>query len=99
MGQKHIILRGSQPSTRDAMGGAAARDVSPPVVSVEVADLSRKDLSDVTRERDVVAVAPSVPMKLIKPTETGTATPAAAGTAWGVTAVGADTSPFTGNGI
>jgi subtilisin family serine protease len=99
MGQKHIILRGSQPSTRDSMGGAAARDVSPPVVSVEVADLSRKDLSDVTRERDVVAVAPSVPMKLIKPTETGTATPAAAGTAWGVTAVGADTSPFTGNGI
>lgn len=99
MGQKHIILRGSQPSTRDPMGGPIPFDVSPPEVSVEVADLSRKELSSVTRERGVVAVAPAVPMKLIEPKETGNATPAASGTAWGVSAVGADTSPFTGNGI
>ena len=36
MGQKHIILRGSQPSTRDPMGGPIPFDVSPPEVSVEV---------------------------------------------------------------
>ena len=81
------------------MGGAIPFDVSPPEVSVEVAELSRKELSSVTRERGVVAVAPAVPMKLIEPKETGNATPAASGTAWGVSAVGADTSPFTGNGI
>lgn len=99
MGQKHIILRGSQLSTRDAMGGAAGLEVSPREVSVEVADLTRKDLSNLTRERDVVAVAPAVPMRLIEPTESAAATPAASGTAWGVSAVGADTSPFTGKGI
>jgi len=81
------------------MGGAIPFDVSPPEVSVEVADLSRKELSSVTRERGVIAIAPSVPMKLIEPKESGNATAAATGTAWGVSAVGADTSPFTGNGI
>lgn len=99
MGQKHIILRGSQLSTRDPMGGAVPFDVSPPEVSVEIADLSRKELSSLARERDVVAVAPAIPMRLIEPKDIGSATPTANDTAWGVTAVGADTSPFTGSGI
>jgi subtilisin family serine protease len=54
----------------------------------------------VTRQRDVLAVAPVIPMKLIEPIATpAAAVPAAAGTSWGVTAVGADTSPFSGAGI
>jgi subtilisin family serine protease len=54
----------------------------------------------VLRDPNVVAVAPVIPMKLIAPVDVpGSATPAAATTAWGVTAVGADTSPFSGAGI
>jgi len=104
MGQKHIILRGTQSTTRDIFLGPMARptgvDLTPPTVSVEVADLSKKELSAVARERDVVAIAPAIPMKLIEPVAMpGDAAPAAAGAAWGVAAVAADTSPFSGTGI
>ena len=101
MREKHIVLRGSRVSTGDVFhGGAASLESAPVVLSVEVADMDRKDLLQVTREADVVAVAPAVPMKLIEPREMpGSPAPAAANTTWGVTAVGADTSPFTGSGI
>lgn len=104
MGQTHIILRGTTSSTRDVFLGPPAGPASlggaPPTLSVEVADLSRRELSAVTRERDVVAVAPAIPMRLIEPTNfPGLAAPTATGSTWGVTAVGADTSPFTGQGI
>lgn len=104
MGKRHIILRGSRATTRDIflgpLGGAAGLDPTPVAVSVEVADIDKRELAEVTREADVVAVAPAVPMKLVEPVDVpGIATPAAPGTAWGITAVGADTSPFTGNGV
>nr|MBA3271916.1 peptidase S8 [Acidobacteriota bacterium] len=86
MGQKLIILRGTQSTTRDIFLGPMARptgvDLTPPTVSVEVADLSKKELSAVARERDVVAIAPAIPMKLIEPVAMpGDAAPAAAGAA------------------
>ncbi len=104
MGKRHIILRGSRATTRDIFlgprGGAAGLDPTPVAVSVEVADIDKRELAGVTREADVVAVAPAVPMKLVAPVDVpGIATPAASGTGWGITAVGADTSPFTGNGV
>lgn len=101
MREKHIVLRGSRVSTGDVfLGGGAALESAPVVLSVEVTDMDRKDLSQVRREADVVAVAPAVPMKLIEPRERpGSPAAAAANTAWGITAVGADTSPFTGSGI
>ena len=100
MREKHIVLRGSRVSTGDVfLGGASTLESVPVVLSVEVADMDRKDLSQVRREADVVAVAPAVPMKLIEPRQMPVNPAPAANTAWGVTAVGADTSPFTGNGI
>lgn len=93
MGKRHIILRGSRATTRDIflgpLGGAAGLDPTPVAVSVEVADIDKRELAEVTREADVVAVAPAVPMKLVEPVDVpGIATPAAPGTAWGITAVG-----------
>jgi subtilisin family serine protease len=106
MGQKekHIILRGSRPPTGDVflgpMGGASGLETVATGLSVEVADMDNKELAAVTRAADVVAVAPAIPMKLIEPVDMpGLAAPAAAQITWGVKAVGADTSPFTGNGI
>jgi subtilisin family serine protease len=80
------------------LGRDAGLESSVVGLSVDVAEMDTRDLSEVRREPDVIAVAPSVPMKLIEPVQTGPA-PAAEATAWGITAVGADTSPFTGSGI
>jgi subtilisin family serine protease len=74
-------------------GGAPAQ------VEVDVRDIERRELPAVTRGSDVVAVAPSIPMRLIEPMEVLPARPAADEIGWGVQAVGADTSPFDGDGI
>jgi subtilisin family serine protease len=70
-----------------------------PVV-VEIEDLAPARARAVAHRPDVVAVAPVMPMKLIAPVPAAAPSePAAAGVTWGVHAVAADTSPFTGNGI
>jgi subtilisin family serine protease len=69
-------------------------------VAVEVEELNPAKARAVARTKDVVAIAPVMPMKLIAPVALNLpAQPAAATVTWGVQAVGADTSPFTGNGI
>ena len=54
--------------------------------------------SSVSRKSEVLALAPAIPMKLVDPLDAGVA-PLTSGTDWGVAAVGADTSPFSGDGI
>lgn len=69
-------------------------EVSPAKVGSKIAALQR--------DADVVCFAPAVPMKLIEPVaaETeSTDSPARAGVAWGVEAVAADTSEYSGEGI
>jgi subtilisin family serine protease len=69
-------------------------------VEVEIDELAPAGARAIAKKKDVVAVAPVMPMKLIAPVTLNVpAQPAAATVAWGVKAVGADTSPFTGNGI
>ena len=71
----------------------------PPAAQVEVLHLDSTEVQAVARDPAVEAIAPVIPIKLIAPlTELGmpAETP---GIAWGVTAVGADKSPFTGNGV
>ncbi|MBC7944586.1 MAG: S8 family serine peptidase [Burkholderiales bacterium] len=99
---KYIVLKSSRAATRDVFAGVrglpGARDLDPPGLSLEVDEIERSRLPALSNRADVVAVAPAMPMKLIKPRE-GNAAPAAAQIAWGVKAVGADNSPFTGDGI
>ena len=103
--ERHIILRSTGAATRDVFDGGAAAfpsSVESAVagLSVEVKDIDRDNISALTRSSDVLAVAPSIPMKLIAPLDIqDVAEPAAQDVAWGVKAVGADTSPFTGKGI
>ena len=108
MKEKHIILRVSGAGTRG--GGILSRGpmatplggVDPAAMSVEVDALDASDITRVARNRDVLCVAPSIPMMLIAPVSTAaapSAQPAAAPVDWGVHAVGADSSPFTGDGI
>lgn len=104
MKETHIILRSPQLATRDPFLGARALPAVEESVAagleIEVEEIDRNEIHNLTRESDVVAVAPAMPMKLIAPVEIqDTAAPAAQGVAWGVGAVEADTSPFSGQGI
>jgi subtilisin family serine protease len=101
--EKHIILRNDAAVTRDPFLGSFSMtpSIAPGTsLSVDVETIDRRDIPALTRDASVVAVAPAVPMKLVEPVavENG-AQPAAAGVEWGISAVGADRSPFTGNGV
>ncbi len=105
MKEKHIILRLAQAVSRDLfLGGGVvtAREAETVAagLTVEIEEIDRNRISTLSRHSDVVAIAPSIPMKLIQPisvTDLDEAT--SQEIAWGVRAVGADTSPFTGSGI
>ena len=100
--QTYIILRTPRAATRDVFAGGAAgvgmMDASSGEVSVEVGAMTKRELKALGNEANVAAIAPAMPMKLIQPFGK-TAKAAAAGVAWGVSAVGADSSPFTGAGV
>jgi subtilisin family serine protease len=100
----HVILRSAtealteSPTTSSATRSTMTSAPSP--VAVELESLLPGRAVEIARKRDVVAVAPVIPMKLIAPVAmTVRADPLDAGVTWGVHAVGADTSPFSGNGI
>lgn len=97
MKERHVVLR--RIGRRDDTLGAEPAERGG--IRVEIEDINPKALPSVTRHADVVAVAPSIPMKLVAPRDVAdvVATPAADEVAWGVHAVGADTTPFTGDGI
>src|SRR4051812_13852600 len=104
MKERHIILRVKRASTRDFFLGpsASTAGLEPAAenLAIEVDDMEKSHVSALTRTADVVAVAPVIPMKLISPVEVQSVVQATAqGNAWGVEAVGAHTSPFTGNGV
>jgi subtilisin family serine protease len=96
---KHVILRRVETRrTRGRAGPAAVESDAP--IAVEVDALTARRAAEVSRHRDVECVAPVIPMKLIAPVSlTAAAHPASTSTAWGIQAVGADTSPFTGDGV
>jgi hypothetical protein len=73
MKERPIILRGARAATRDLFLGPRAlpgiADAAAGGLEVEVQDIDRRSISPVTRNLDVVVVAPSVPMKLLAPRE------------------------------
>ena len=104
MKETHIILRIPRVTTRDVFtGGAAAfpgAEAAAYGPSLEVDEIDRRDITALTRDASVVVVAPAMPMKLIEPiAKASDAQPAAGNVEWGIKAVGADTSPFSGNGV
>jgi subtilisin family serine protease len=100
----HVILRTTSAATRDPfLGALAAPTVEESIaagVSVEVDEIDTREISALARDAEVLAIARAIPMKLIAPVEEqDAAEPAADTITWGVRAVGADTSPFSGDGI
>ena len=104
MKESFAILRIKPSHTRDVLFGArgptAEIAAAPREVTVDVDQLTRSQLSALNRDTSVVAAAPAMPMKLIAPVNVpGVTQPAAQDIAWGVKAVGADASPFSGAGV
>ncbi len=97
MAQKHIVLRSNRSATGDIFLGPTPTEAPSAGIKVDVEDLDPAKVGRLTQQRDVVAVAPSIPMKLVSPFDV-TAQPAAT-SSWGIAAVGADTTPFTGAGV
>jgi subtilisin family serine protease len=64
---------------------------------IETGEMKASEAKALARDPSVLGISRSMPTKLIKPL--ASAGPSATGTAWGITAVGADTSTATGAGI
>jgi subtilisin family serine protease len=110
MRQKYVVLRGLQ-ATRPRAGAPAAGPTAGPAgsapaprprIEYQLDELDPRQARDVERSSGVLAIAPAMPMRLIAPIGAAsdvTATPSAATATWGIKAVKADTSPFSGAGI
>lgn len=69
-------------------------------IKIEVEELSQENIAKTMQHNDVIAVAPSIPMGLIKPVNSLTMASTMTATAtWGIEALEANTSPCTGNGV
>src|SRR5690606_34790190 len=100
MKEKMIVLRTPGMPGGDVFRGPSAEAAGQPEMRVEIERMERREIPALARHADVLAVAPAMPMQLIAPREVREARPAeATELAWGVGAVKADTSPFTGEGI
>ena len=76
---------------------AAVREDAPSEPRVDVEELSKEEVRQTMRDPQVRALAPIMPTRLVAPVEVSDAE--ASTTAWGVTAVGADSSDRTGAGV
>lgn len=100
MKERFIVLRqNSSGASADAVGAAVHEIARSRTLKLKVETLTRRELPDLAQEKDVQVVAPSMPMRLIRPVKRRAVTAQASGPAWGIQAVKADTSPFTGNGV
>jgi subtilisin family serine protease len=84
-------------------GGPTFRGLQPSAVdeaklSVERVQATPEQLSDLKMDETVRAAAPIMPLRLVEPEESDLE-PTGEGSTWGIRAVGADTSPFDGEGI
>lgn len=100
MSQRYVILR-SVDAPAPSMGTRGVSTASPSSpIAVEMDTMAPGRVAEVARRRDVRAVAPVIPMKLVDPVPLDVAAdPLDNASTWGVKAVGADTSPFTGEGV
>jgi subtilisin family serine protease len=112
---KHIILRSASVATGDIFlgpqsipGTGAAASFNPldaGGLAIDIEDIDdRRKIPSITRTAGVLAIAPVIPMRLIKPVNFDAQSDPQPGVtaeeiAWGVKAVGADTSLFSGDGI
>lgn len=105
MKEKHVILKTRATSlTRGPFSGPSMTpfgfESAAGAFEVDIDEIERSRIPALSRDREIVAVAPVMPLKLIEPVQVAdVATPTGQTISWGVKAVGADTSPYTGDGV
>ena len=87
-------LRGASTAGPFEGGAASIDEKAPSEPRVEVEELAKDDVRALARDPGVRALAPVMPTRLVRPVELDA--DAAATTAWGIGAVGADSSTRTG---
>lgn len=106
----HIILRKTRQPRVNVRSGTRTTEAIPGEtagLSFEVNTLTSSERARIEKHTDTLAVAPSVPVSLINPANRPLSgelpalpsPPPGESTAWGIRAVKADTSPFTGQGV
>lgn len=69
-------------------------------MDIKIEELDRNDIITLTNRPEISAIAPAMPVKLIEPVNFSSATHDVMNDiTWGIKAVGADTSPFSGEGV
>lgn len=84
----------------EEFGPATAAAPTPPEPSIEVLNVAPEEARLVAQDPQVAAVAIPMPISLIKPCDADLPAGVAVATdTWGISAVKADKSPFTGDGV
>jgi len=101
MKDKYVILEMPDDAT---LGGGRGPGALPAggeaaLPTIEVDEISPGRAAALSQRRSTMAMAPVMPMKLIQPVAVADAEATEPGPTWGIRAVGADTSPWTGDGI
>lgn len=93
-----LILRRKDSGLLESM--SATRDIGGEIEAL-FQDLPPGEVRGLQRDENVLGTAEPMPLMLISPVATASpgASAAAAGVAWGIRAVGAASSPFTGSGV
>lgn len=97
--QRYVVLevQSTRSRERGRRRGPPSAD-GPPAAVVSVASLSPPEVAD-ARRAPRVAIAPVLPMTLVEPVAKRRARTTTSGCAWGVEAVGAPESAFSGAGV
>ncbi|MGL4373211.1 MAG: S8 family serine peptidase, partial [Shewanella sp.] len=98
--EKYIVLREVTPSSPNLKRGISSEvhfaNRQQTQLKIEIENVPDKALVELHRDPQVKSAAPAITTKLIKPFNT---LPITEGDAWGIAAVGADVSPYTGEGV
>lgn len=99
--ERLVILRAPARAAQwQINAGPIAMESADVGVSIDVDDAVGKDtLRAIANDPTVVGFCPAMPMKLIEPLESAAGAAAGGGVTWGIEAVGATTSPYSGAGV
>ncbi len=99
MGDYVVLRRNVVPDVRAGIAGIGFRaSTAATAPLIDVHNLGRTEAADLKRDPQVMAVTRSMPTSLIRPVAQNAVAAGGAAPAWGVAAVGADQSGFTGAG-
>jgi subtilisin family serine protease len=87
----------ASPFERFGPSAAAIAPLSPPAPQIELHDIPTHEASILAQDPQIAAIAIPMPIALIKPFDVQAA--AATADIWGLGAIQADTSPYTGEGV